>query len=451
MSCERNDINDKLLLFVDGSLSKEEYDEMKEHIADCGQCRSELDGIADVTATLHVTADHIKERWIHPKPEELYTLALEPEKLERQLLQRFSAHVSLCKACAAEVEMLKNAPQLEGDESESVEMPEKLINAFRKEYAFRPSRGNVPELKDPEELTWLDKLILFLKPKWKLAYVSMAGVLMVVFVVALILGHINYTGTTGSGMTRSYTELVAVGVPERHSYDIFNLLNDRGIDARLKNGKIMVDRDDVNEATTMVHNYERKIKKPAPGIYTGPGTKIVKDDRRNDDFFFNMKEKETELVSDSSGRFPEHAPSSVYGRQPIISAFSVVEDRESDQILNRYAKYNSSSVIGVDMEERQRETMKLQKQFRAQIKKVLKSYPKASASRVKVYPTLSFNKDEKGNYGVRSITVIIEHPAEISDDEKKQIVQAVKKEINWDESWGETFLFLRDKPNPGIR
>ena len=219
-------------------------------------------------------------------------------------------------------------------------------------------------------------------------------------------------------------------------------LSGNGIPSRMEDGRLLIDPERRNLADLALARFVRGevvARDGRPGGWPSPDG--VDPDDPND-FFYRLDKNSKLLVVDARGNFPRSAPVSVYGRQPIISAFSVLEDRESDIILARVSKNRNRSIIGADMEEREKATSRVQEEFRKKAAAALKSHPKVAGSPVKVYVTLSFQKDDKDEYQVQSYTVIIEDASELTSDEKERVSSDVRKALGAKQKWDEDFLFL---------
>ena len=137
MECKNKDISDKLLLYLEEELPDDQYRQLGEHLQSCPVCKAELENLTQITATIQVAAGHIKEKWVHPTPEELVSYQSDPESLESVRRNEIEAHLSLCPGCAREMEMLREVPREQGDAPDDVVMPEKLKHAFARQYPHK--------------------------------------------------------------------------------------------------------------------------------------------------------------------------------------------------------------------------------------------------------------------------------------------------------------------------
>lgn len=94
-----------------------------------------------------------------------------------------------------------------------------------------------------------------------------------------------------------------------------------------------------------------------------------------------------------------------------------------------------------ELEARERSTERIQNDLKNKIQNILDRNTALPHCKVKVFITLSFQKDRWNKYTMRSVTVYIEHSAPLSDSQKEQLQIKIKKELKWQDLWDERFVF----------
>lgn len=436
MSCEKKEINEKLLLYLDGSLPPEEYQELGQHLASCPHCSKELDELTEIIATITVTAKRMKETKAHPAPEDLVFFVDEPESLSEGKKKEIEAHLAICDDCHKEIQMIHEAPADFNGETPDVDaLPSVMADAFMKEYGKDLAASSKASYGESEPSFW-ETLRAIFSPRIRYAVMAVACIIIVLF-IGFSAGVFN--GNPQAPQVASfqgYEEFSTEAIPENQKSDFYWYLVNKGIPAKMESGRIMVRKDDRDVASSMLALYQED--KPWYGEKPGNDG----PDHNPDDFFYTLPGKAEVLVAGAGGSYPEEMPASIYEGQPVISAFSVVEDRESSIIFNNYAKNSAPGIIGADMEERENETLAMQQDFTNRIKEVLKKHPDEFITGVKVYVTLSFHREVSEKYRIQSVTVIIEHQGSMAEEAKERLKGEIRKCLGWKHDWDETYLFV---------
>lgn len=557
MSCKKPDVSDKLILFVDGSLPDQERRKVEAHLSTCPQCRVELEDLKEIVGTLAVTSKHVRGRWTHPSPEELYNLIYSPREIDREKRLELQSHVKFCKECGKEMAMMKEAPPLEDVEvRETAAMPRRLLKVFQRLYGKNEPVSPIKfsSLKTPTFWEWLTGSI---HRQVRLAHMSMAGILVLTIFLVIIFGALSKTDVQDSGMERyaenvKFRELPSSLIATDDRKDFLEYLRANGVQAREKDDSILIERGQEDRAFILLARYKEKVflasgkqilpvapdkksfpamrvgkgagsatpsqdesstltefgqappdietaldkmhdypqgspmpgktlstpgeeepqepsirhdKEKAPGKTTAKKRDGISDDgkgleaRRKDKNGPRDKGKEKEekpkpesgiLTADASGEKKTAAPipppmpvPMPPGMARTISASTKGEGAEGPKLLTGHSSESSPlEVLGTDMEEREKATGKIQGELKDRISKFLETTKVAKDFKVKVYATLSFEKDEKGEYKTKGVTVIIEHPVFLTQEEKNQIKENVRLELKWKNEFDETILFV---------
>ncbi|MCD4784121.1 MAG: zf-HC2 domain-containing protein [Candidatus Eremiobacteraeota bacterium] len=268
MSCSKPEVSENLIMFIEGDLPGEEYERLSAHLAECSDCRKELDELMEVIATIQVSAGHIKEKWIHPDPRTLHLLHFSPGSIEKEKRKQTIAHICACPSCREEYMLLKESPDfVEIEEAESIaEIPDTLIQSYRdllvKSHESKPIV--VGSIKPPEVSLW-KRMWHILTPRMKFAYASMAVILLLI----LATGVIFFGGMLPS--ERSHRVAITnvdpdrleefpmkdASINERENFAMH--LRDSGIPVVLKDSKILVKGDRLGVVEKFYNEYQNRI------------------------------------------------------------------------------------------------------------------------------------------------------------------------------------------------
>jgi hypothetical protein len=444
MTCNNPEISDKLILYLDGSLSHDARQQIEEHISSCPSCRGELKDLSGTVASLKTAAEKLKRHGAHVDVEDLILFQAGPDSMDSAKAEEIESHLKICKGCAYEMELLGEAPTPNGESQEDAHVPAAILEKFNELYVRESPVEEHAKAPAERQPGFLRQLMGLISPPLRLAYVSLAGILILLFISGVFQKEISrITGTVpvNAPALKGFEELAASPIPEGYRSAFSRYLQDKGIQAVYQDGKILVRKDQKDGASLILTRFAERMEtlgnrdtRYVPGH--------IPEDEDRDEFFYHLPGKAGYLVMDARGEIPRGAPSSVYGRQPIISAFSVVEDRESDLILSNLSRGGEMGVIGTDLADREKETVRLQDDFQAKIKRVIEESPSARGSSVKVYVTLSFGRETGGSYKAQSVTIIIENPQPLDAGEKDRLKKEIRHALEGKGDWDETFLFV---------
>ncbi len=441
MDCNNKEISDKLLLHAEEELTDAETRLVSDHLETCSRCRAELDDIRTATGILRTGADRIRENWTHISPEELVDYEVNPHQFDPEKKSLIEAHLSLCQQCAQELDMLRQVPEEEpGTSPETAEIPRQLKEAFVRTYPSdaKPARDKESFTGDLSQNFW-QKLRSYFGGPSRLAYA--VGILLVIVSVIFLAGHPR-EHSPGQDPGIAFARYEPAGISEDRLDRLSQFLSDSGIPSRMEKGNLYIDANRRNEADLALARFIRgeMIARDGGSMpWYSPGEGEWSE---HDEFFYRMHSNSRMLVADAQGRFPQSAPVSVYGRQPVISAFSVLEDQESDIILARISRNRARSIYGADMEDRQRATARIQEQMQQKAQNAIQDYPSIAGSPVKVFVTLSFQKNTAGEYQLESYTVIIEKASGLSQSDRDKVRADIREALGVQKDWDEEFLFL---------
>lgn len=268
MSCSKPEVSENLIMFIEGDLPGEEYEKLSAHLAECSDCRKELDELMEVIATIQVSAGHIKEKWIHPDPETLHLLHFSPGSIEKEKRKQTIAHILMCPSCREEYMLLRESPDVvEIEEAEEVmEIPDTLIRSYRDLHTKSPESKHIVigSIKPPEVSVW-KRMWHVLTPRMKFAYASMAVILLLI----LVAGVVFLGGTLPSERSPrvaimdtdpdKFVEfpMKDAGIDERENFA--RHLRDSGIPVMFKNSKILVKGDRLGVVKKFYNEFQNRI------------------------------------------------------------------------------------------------------------------------------------------------------------------------------------------------
>ncbi|MCL5036350.1 MAG: zf-HC2 domain-containing protein [Chloroflexi bacterium] len=173
MKCDKPEINEKLLAYLEGEIPPGDADEIRKHIESCSHCSSELESLRGTAALLREAG----KAGECPPAEDIvrYASGIPVPEVED--------HIAKCAACREEVSMLKA-------------MDEELSSAgpvLKKEKLPKKLRKSLPLKEKPGFFQALNRL--FLKPGPAMAVV---GLLVSMVLVVLLLNQ--YLTSPGSPM-----------------------------------------------------------------------------------------------------------------------------------------------------------------------------------------------------------------------------------------------------------
>jgi len=269
MSCSKPEVSENLILFIEGDLPGEEYERLSAHLAECSDCRKELDELMEVIATVKVSAEHIKKKWVHPNPETLYMLHFSPGSIKKEKRKQIIAHILMCSSCREEYMLLRESPdvvEVEDVVEEPVEISGALINSYRELHgnAVENKPIVVTTIKPPRESLW-KRMWNILTPRMKFAYSAVAVILLLIITAGVIF--------LGSTLPSEQSPRVALtdedpdrmvefpmkdaGIEERE--DFARHLRDSGIPVVFKNSKVLVKGDRLRVVKKFYNEYQNRI------------------------------------------------------------------------------------------------------------------------------------------------------------------------------------------------
>lgn len=116
-------------------------------------------------------------------------------------------------------------------------------------------------------------------------------------------------------------------------------------------------------------------------------------------------------------------------------------DSDGGMISSSQEEDNDTPLSLDELEARERSTERIQTELKHKIQNILDQNTKLPPCKVKVFITLSFQKDRWNKYMVRSVTVYIEHAGPLTVEQKDQLKVNIKKELKWQDIWDERFVF----------
>ena len=102
--CDRPEINDRLLLYLEGGVPAQERETIKLHAQGCAACREELQQLREILGTVKTHAAEIRSSCI--APEVLVEYAEQCKPLAASLIKSIETHLSLCPTCKKEYDCL---------------------------------------------------------------------------------------------------------------------------------------------------------------------------------------------------------------------------------------------------------------------------------------------------------------------------------------------------------
>ncbi len=114
---------------------------------------------------------------------------------------------------------------------------------------------------------------------------------------------------------------------------------------------------------------------------------------------------------------------------------------DDGMISSSHVDDNDAPLSLDELEARERSTERIQNDLKNKIQNILDQNTTLPRCKVKVFITLSFQKDRWNKYTMRSVTVYIEHAGPLSEAQKEQLQTNIKKELKWQDLWDERFVF----------
>jgi anti-sigma factor RsiW len=110
MRCERLEINEMLVPYVEGALAERERNQVMAHLRSCPVCQAEARQIKATILGLRaaVARSGVLGPTRHPAPEEICAAVLEPDSLEAGQREQVTLHLAECPDCAGEAQALQD-------------------------------------------------------------------------------------------------------------------------------------------------------------------------------------------------------------------------------------------------------------------------------------------------------------------------------------------------------
>jgi len=118
--CDRPEINDRLLIYLEGGVPAEERETIKLHAKGCASCREELQQLREILGTVKTHAAVIRSSCI--APEVLVDYAEPCKPLAASLIKSIETHLSLCPTCKKEYDCLMQLQEEKVPQPDFIEM-----------------------------------------------------------------------------------------------------------------------------------------------------------------------------------------------------------------------------------------------------------------------------------------------------------------------------------------
>lgn len=416
MSCKRQDIAEKLILFVEKDLSEKEYFEIAEHVSICPNCRADIEKLTEIMKTLGEKSKQIKTSMVHPSAEELVQWTFSKEEIPAERRSLISSHISLCPVCSKEIQLIQESPVIEmetsitEDENESIPISEKIMDAYIQAYGRKEKDGATKDVsfeiapnsfvKTKAPSLW-EKLVAFFIPGRRLAF---AGIGLILFISLGLIVALNPYFLTGRWGTKEEVVIYAPRIPTETTPIL------KG------DGKLPVKRPDPQVTELAGTPNAPGLPVPAPSMW-------IEDNLSRPDLETGLRFQTAflELENEPNVIEPLWGPTAVPSTNPdVVPPHNIRED----------LGWQVPITLG-EIKEREETINKINNDLTEKVAKILKSNKKTADYKVNVFVTLSPFKDKTGEYQIRGITVFIRHTGSLSPIEKSSIARDIDEKMKW--------------------
>ncbi len=468
MSCQNEKVSRKMVLYLEKSLSSEEYGEFSEHLANCTECRKELENLQEAVKIIETTSVSIKNNWVHLSTEEIISFHDNPMEIDANKRKKIYAHLKLCPQCYEEYLLYMESPVIETNIVPDTSMSEMLVQEYRKVYKKKQdARKKESFLPFPE---FIKRFMGGKSPVPRFAYATMAVLLAIVIFAGILMSPSFYNVQVAND--NSYIVLSVTDKTMAGREDLVKYLQLYGVPSKIDGENVLVASNESEKANGLLKQYtERKLlaqKKlqqpkensidiaeftPSPAVSSIPGggqaENILPPDliqalenTRNYPLGTVRENKKgsggEEIMSNYASLTDDKKDSIDFelGKGPVITAVSLTEE-PADLFKTKEVEEAEriKSIYGTDMEERDRAASKIREDFRGKSRKVLAQH--TDISKVDLYVTVNpaLTKNSEGRYPIKAVKITISHESNISDETRQKIIDEIKKEINWQKDW----------------
>ena len=206
MSCKRQDLAEKLVLYTENLASQEERTQIEAHLQECESCREEV-GVLKENIGLIKKGSLIKTLSQCPEEDILVTLSEAPDSIPEAQRKRLQSHINYCGTCRETFALLRELDtELKTGEDAAqaqVKMPASMKEAVENLYGKKEDR----------QPGFLEKLVqaFNLRPRYSL-FSAIAVVLLLVGVLSILFTDLAYRSEiTAPTTSQKLQSTVAMG------------------------------------------------------------------------------------------------------------------------------------------------------------------------------------------------------------------------------------------------